>query len=98
MAVEVTFITAPRCHFCAHGRQVLDALAARYELRVREVALTSPEGREAAARWRVPYPPLVIVDGELVAYGRVSARALERDLTHRQHAGAAPASTGDQPA
>jgi hypothetical protein len=95
--LDVTFVTAPRCHFCAHGREVLDALGTRYEMRVREVALTSPEGRAAAERWRVPYPPLVIFDGDLVAYGRVSARKLEKVVAKKVSVVAAPDAETSEP-
>jgi hypothetical protein len=80
---EVLFVTAERCHLCERGRAVLRETGSRYPLRVREVALTSPEGRAAAARWRVPYPPILVVDGDLAGYGRLSAKALDRLLADR---------------
>lgn len=79
----VVYVTAERCHFCERGRKVLADLGERYPLRIREVDLAAPEGRAAAARWRVPYPPIVLVDGDLAGYGRLSARGLERFLTER---------------
>jgi thiol-disulfide isomerase/thioredoxin len=81
--IDVVYVTAPRCHFCERGRTVLADLADRYPLQVREVALTSEEGREIAARSRVPYPPVVLVDGHLAGYGRLSARGLDRFLADR---------------
>jgi hypothetical protein len=81
--IDVVYITAERCHFCERGRTVLVELAARYPLRIREVALTSEEGRAVAARWRVPYPPVLLVDGDLAGYGRLCARALDRLLAAR---------------
>lgn len=81
--IDIVYVTAERCHFCERGRTVLAELAARYPLRVREVALTSQEGREIAARWRVPYPPVLLVDGHLAGYGRLCARALDRLLAVR---------------
>jgi thioredoxin-like negative regulator of GroEL len=71
--IDVVYVTAPRCHFCERGRDVLADLADRYPRQVREVVLTSDEGREIAARWRVPYPPVLLVDGQLAGYGRLSA-------------------------
>lgn len=76
--IDIVYVTAERCHFCQRGRRVLDELAARHPLRIREVALTSTEGRSLAARWRVPYPPILLADGDLAGYGRLSARSLER--------------------
>lgn len=84
--IDVVYITAERCHFCERGRDLLAELAARYPLRIREVALTSPEGRAAAARWRVPYPPIVLVEGDLACFGRLSTRALQQHLASRMAA------------
>lgn len=81
--LDVVYVTAQRCHFCERGRVILAELATRYPLRVREVDLGAAEGRTAAERWMVPYPPIVIVDGELAGYGRLSARGLERFLAGR---------------
>jgi thiol-disulfide isomerase/thioredoxin len=79
-ALETLYVTAPRCHFCEGGRAVLAELAERFPLEVREVDLASEEGRAVAARWRVPYPPILLVDGRLVGFGRLSLRRLARDL------------------
>ena len=81
--VAITYVTAPRCGFCDRGRDVLAALARDLPLEIREVALDSPEGRALATRWRVPYPPLLLVEGELAGYGRLSAKRLRRLLTDR---------------
>jgi thiol-disulfide isomerase/thioredoxin len=78
--IAVTYVTAPRCGFCERGREVLADLADILPLEVREVTLDSPEGRALAARWRVPYPPLLLVDGQLLGYGRLSAKRLRRLL------------------
>lgn len=80
---EIVYLTAPDCHLCEHGRGVLDELGRTRELRVREVDMTTDDGRALLARVRVPFPPAVIVDGELVAHGRLSARRLARVLDHR---------------
>jgi thiol-disulfide isomerase/thioredoxin len=85
--IDVVYVTAERCHFCDRGRTVLAELAQRYPLRIREVALTSEEGRELAARWRVPYPPIVLIGGRLTGYGRLSAKALERTVVSAAVAG-----------
>ena len=87
-AVAVTYVTAPRCGFCDRGRDVLDDLAQDFPLALREVALDSPEGRALAARWRVPYPPIVLVGERLAGYGRLSARRLRQLLAEHVAAGA----------
>lgn len=82
-AIDVVYVTAKNCHFCERGHTLLAELADRYPLHVREVSLTSAEGRAIAARWRVPYPPIVIVDGDLAGYGRLSVRRLDRLFAQR---------------
>ena len=77
---DVVYVTTDRCHFCERGRAVLADLADRYPLRIREVELASPEGFAVASRWQVPYPPIVLIDGELAGYGRLSERSLDRFL------------------
>ena len=81
---DVVYVTTDRCHFCERGRAVLADLADRYPLRIREVELASPEGLAVASRWQVPYPPVVLVDGELAGYGRLSERSLDRLLAGRR--------------
>lgn len=76
----VTYVTAPACHLCDHGRQVLDELARRVPLEVTDVDLHSDQGRQLLATHRFAFPPAVIVDGRLIAHGRLSARRLARLL------------------
>lgn len=78
--ITVTYVTAPACHLCDHGRQVLDELATRIPMRIVEVDLDSDEGHRLLARHRFAFPPAVVVEGRLVAHGRLSARRLARLL------------------
>jgi glutaredoxin len=80
---NVTLVTSTRCHLCERARSLLDGLADRYHLDVREVALESDEGAAIVRRWRVPHPPILLIDGDLHGYGRISARRLEKDLSRR---------------
>jgi hypothetical protein len=89
-ALQVTYVTAERCHFCERGRDVLAELGARFPLVVREVDLASEDGRAIAARWQVPYPPILLVEGTLAGYGRLCARRLLRDLAIRFAVAEAP--------
>ncbi len=79
---EVELLSTSGCHYCDHARDVLDRLSGEVRLQVREVDLESAEGAAALRRWRVPFPPIVLVDGELFGYGRISERKLRRHL-HR---------------
>jgi hypothetical protein len=80
--VQVTYVTAPACHYCELGRAVLAELAGHLPLEVREVALDSDEGRQLLTVHRFAFPPAVIVDGRLIAHGRLSTRRLARLLAH----------------
>jgi hypothetical protein len=71
------YITSEDCHLCHHGRAVLDGLGvARSELSVDSV-----EASELAARG-IPLAFLpVLTDGRrVIAYGRLSAKRLHREL------------------
>jgi hypothetical protein len=78
--VQITYVTASACHYCDHGRAALAEIAERLPLVVREVSLDSDEGRQLLALHRFAFPPAVIVDGRLLAHGRLSARRLARLL------------------
>ena len=73
-------LTAPDCHLCAHGREVLDGLASQGQLRWREVNADCPEGKQLAMS-APPFRP-VLFDAErgVIAYGRISSGRLEREL------------------
>lgn len=78
--IDVILVTAPGCHFCEDAGRLLDDLGGSVPLAVRELPLTSEEGRELAIRHRVPFPPILIIDGVLFGHGRISRRKLERRL------------------
>lgn len=73
----LVFVTAEDCHLCEHGRAVLDELGVER----REISSDSPESATLAERG-VPLSFLpVLIDGEhVIAYGRLSAKRLRRDL------------------
>jgi hypothetical protein len=77
MHSELVYITAPDCHFCEHGRDVLAALG----VEAREISVASAEADKLAARG-VPLAFLpVLWDGEqVVAYGRFSENRLRKEF------------------
>lgn len=77
---EVVLLTKSACHFCEQAKDVLGRLRGEYDLRVREVALESEEGRTLALMSAAPFPPVVFVDGEPFSYGRLSERKLRKAL------------------
>lgn len=73
---ELVLLTDPDCHLCGHGREVLDELGVDW----REVSTASPEGREIEMS-APPMRPVLYRDGRVIAYGRLSARRLRRQLS-----------------
>lgn len=81
MSYSVTLVTSPGCHYCGHAREVLERVAADVSLEIVEVDHASPDGAAAQQRWRAPYPPLVLIEGQLFGYGRISERKLRKALS-----------------
>ncbi|HDH24926.1 MAG TPA: glutaredoxin [Actinobacteria bacterium] len=79
-AIEIVFVTSPRCHFCRDASELLEDLGDPYALNVREVALESVEGVAIASRFRVPFPPVLLIDGNYFGHGRISRRKLTKAL------------------
>ncbi|MBO1269674.1 hypothetical protein [Arthrobacter cavernae] len=79
--ITLTLLTQPDCTWCSDGKQLLAGLSREFPLSVDEVDLHSEQGRILAARHRLLFAPGLIADGRLIAHGRLSARALRRDLT-----------------
>jgi hypothetical protein len=77
---ELVLLTAPDCHLCEHGRGVLDELGVDW----REVSTGSDEGRRLEATAPPMRPVLYAIDGRAVAYGRLSARRLRKQLARRE--------------
>lgn len=77
---EVLLLTKEDCHFCEQAKDVLARLDGVYDLRVREVALESDEGRSLAFRSGAPFPPVIFLDDEPFSYGRLSERKLRKAL------------------
>lgn len=77
---EVVLMSTSGCHFCTHAHEVVQRVSGDFPIRVREIDLESVEGAAALRRWRVPFPPIVLVNGQLFGYGRISERKLRRHL------------------
>ncbi|HVR78320.1 MAG TPA: glutaredoxin [Acidimicrobiia bacterium] len=78
--IGVLVVTSPSCHFCDDALRLLEELAETTPLQIETVPLSSEHGRALLIRHRVPFPPIVLVDGELFGYGRISRRKLEAHL------------------
>ena len=77
---EVVLLTKEDCHFCEQAKDVLARLRGEYDLRVREVALESEEGRSLALTSAAPFPPVLFLNGATFSYGRLSERRLRKAL------------------
>jgi glutaredoxin len=77
----VTIVTSTGCHLCERAKDVVETVALDHELEVRIVDLNSGEGRRLALLHRMPFPPMVLIDGAVHGHGRISEKRLRRDLT-----------------
>ena len=74
-------VTAPGCHFCDEAQQTLHILKGRFPLAIELVSLMSETGRDLVAKHRVPFPPILLIEGAFFGFGRLSQRRLEQRLT-----------------
>jgi len=79
--ISLTLLTQDDCVWCADGRQLLSELAHEFLLDIKEVDLASEFGHRLAAEHHLMFAPGLIADGHLIAHGRLSKRALRRELT-----------------
>lgn len=80
LPLEVTLVTAEACHFCEDGQALLAEMSATYDISVRLIDMMSDEGRELVVAHRMPFPPLLLIDGTMFGYGRISSRKLDKYL------------------
>lgn len=78
--IDVLVVGSASCGHCRDTMGLLEGLRQRYPLLVRELDMSTDEGSAIVLRYRVPFPPAVLVDGEFFGYGRISRRKLERRL------------------
>jgi glutaredoxin len=77
---EVVLLTKDDCEFCEQAKSVLGRLQPEFGLAVREVALESEEGRRLAAGSAALFPPVLVLDGRPLFYGRLSEKRLRKAL------------------
>lgn len=81
--IDVVLVTSPGCHYCDDALSLLEELSETSPLQIETVPLSSEQGRSLVVRHRVPFPPILVVDGEFFGYGRISRRKLETHLGSR---------------
>jgi len=62
------------------ARDVINAVSMETPLSVEVVELTSPEGEALATSHRMPFPPLILINGQRHTHGRISEKKLRRAL------------------
>ncbi len=80
---DIVLVTSPGCHFCDDALSLLEELAETSPLRIATVPLSSERGRSLLVRHRVPFPPILMIDGEFFGHGRISRRKLQAHLGSR---------------
>ena len=80
-AIEAVLVEAVACHLCDDAAHLLTNAESEGKLRVRRIALESEEGKAIARATRAPMPPIVLINGELLGWGRLSRGKLDRRLT-----------------
>lgn len=78
--IEVVVVEAPGCHLCDDAMNALADAGREHAIVVRLVDMAAPEGRAIVRDYRAPMPPIVIVGGELLGWGRLSRGKLRRRL------------------
>ncbi|WP_217549831.1 glutaredoxin domain-containing protein [Streptomyces sp. GbtcB6] len=74
--IALTLLTQADCAWCDRAKKLL----AETDAEVTEVSVDTDQGRELAARHRLLFTPGLLHDDRLIAYGRISERALRREL------------------
>ncbi|MGH3678261.1 MAG: glutaredoxin family protein [Mycobacterium sp.] len=85
--VDITLLTQTSCGLCDVAKEILTRIGQEHPLRVTEIDLASPQGRELAAAAGLLFAPGVLLDGQPFSHGRLSERKLRRALVVRQRAG-----------
>jgi len=76
----ITLVTSPGCHMCEMAKDMIASVALEIPLSLSVVDLTSPDGEALAAAHRMPFPPLVLINGQHHAHGRISEKKFRRAL------------------
>jgi hypothetical protein len=87
--IRISLVTAPGCHYCDDACRILESLKKSYPMAVDLVPMASKAGRDLVALYRVPFPPVLLINGSFFGHGRISRRKLERWLEKLEMAGRA---------
>jgi len=77
---EILVVTSPGCNLCVSALEQIEVLKTEFPLNVRTVGIGSPEGADILRAHRPPAPPVFLVDGEFLGFGRLPRRKLRKLL------------------
>lgn len=80
---QITVVESSACHLCEAASEALARLAKRYPIDVLTLDSSSDDGRHLLEAHRSPMSPLILVDGKLFSWGRLSERKLSKLLEAR---------------
>ena len=80
MPADLSYLTTPDCHLCAHGREIVHALVTDLGLSVEEIPWADERAAALITRDGVPFPPALYAGDRLLGFGRLSERRLRRSL------------------
>lgn len=80
VTTEIVVLSSRACHLCEDAIEGLTEFAREFPVRVREIDMESPEGRELVRIHRPAMPPAILVDGSLFGVGRLSRKKLRKRL------------------
>jgi len=77
---QVTLVTSPSCHLCADAEVVLREREVSGQLDLTVIEMLSPAGQELVSAHRPSMFPMVLVNGHVLGFGRLSRGQLDRAL------------------
>ncbi len=81
--MEILLLQSEGCAFCGDVETIVSRLASEFGADLVRMDLASPDAADLAQRTGVLFPPGILIDRELVCYGRPSERRLRRELERR---------------
>jgi len=78
--VRLILLTKRNCPLCDRAKDVIARVGVDFVFETESIWLESPEGEAFAAEHETPFPPVLVIDGELHGYGRLSEKKLRREL------------------
>ncbi|MGI8814138.1 MAG: hypothetical protein ACR2G2_02270 [Pseudonocardia sp.] len=96
--IDVVVLSQPDCHFCEFAEEVLARVGRDYPLAVRHISLASEQGQALATGHGVLFAPGILLDGQLLSYGRLSERRLRHHLRRQSTQATSPGGDRDSAA